>query len=99
MSRLEVSEERWADQSARLSGIKVHKIKISLFMPSGALSASAGILLMSKLQRSDAVTGLGWESNVIAAAAVGGIKLTGGAGTLTGAFMGIIFYKSFFKAW
>ena len=79
--------------AARLSGIKVHKIKIGLFMLSGALSAFAGILLMSKLQRSDAVTGLGWELNVIAAAAVGGIKLTGGAGTLTGAFIGIIFLQ------
>lgn len=79
--------------AARLSGLKVHKIKIGLFMLSGALSAFAGILLMSKLQRSDAVTGLGWELNVIAAAAVGGIKLTGGAGTLTGAFIGILFLQ------
>ncbi|MBU6243521.1 MAG: ABC transporter permease, partial [Acidobacteria bacterium] len=47
----------------------------------------------SKLQRSDAVTGLGWELNVIAAAAVGGIKLTGGGGSLTGAFIGLLFLQ------
>jgi len=79
--------------AARLSGIKVDKIKIGLFMLCGALSAFAGILLMSKLQRSDPVTGLGWELSVIAAAAVGGIKLTGGGGSLTGAFIGLLFLQ------
>jgi ribose transport system permease protein len=79
--------------AARLSGIKVHKIKILLFTLSGSLSAFAGILLMSKLQRSDAVTGLGWELNVIAAAAVGGILLTGGGGSLSGAFIGLVFLQ------
>jgi len=79
--------------AARLSGIKVDKIKIGLFMLCGGLSAFAGILLMSKLQRSDPVTGLGWELSVIAAAAVGGIKLTGGGGSLTGAFIGILFLQ------
>jgi len=79
--------------AARLSGIKVAKIKISLFVFSGALSSFAGILLMSKLQRSDAVTGLGWELNVISAAAVGGIMLTGGGGSLTGAFIGLLFLQ------
>jgi ribose transport system permease protein len=79
--------------AARLSGIKVHKIKIILFTFTGALSAFAGILLMSKLERSDSITGLGWELNVIAAVAVGGILLTGGGGSLTGAFLGLFFLQ------
>jgi len=79
--------------AARLSGIKVAKIKIYLFVLSGALSSFAGILLMSKLERSDAVTGLGWELSVISAAAVGGIMLTGGGGSLTGAFIGLLFLQ------
>ncbi|MEI9907805.1 MAG: ABC transporter permease [Actinomycetota bacterium] len=79
--------------AARLSGVKVKKIKILLFVLTGALSSFAGILLMSKLQRSDAITGLGWELNVIAAAAVGGILMTGGGGTLTGAFIGLVFLQ------
>ena len=79
--------------AARLSGINVNGAKIKLFILSGALSSFAGILLMSKLQRADAVTGLGWELVVIASAAVGGIKLTGGGGSLTGAFLGLVFLQ------
>jgi len=45
---------------------------------------------MSRSERADNVTGLGWELAVIAAAAVGGIRLEGGQGTLTGAFLGLI---------
>ena len=76
--------------AARMSGIKVNKIKIGLFILTGALSAFAGILLMSRSERADNVTGLGWELAVIAAAAVGGIRLGGGKGSLTGAFLGLI---------
>lgn len=76
--------------AAKISGIKVDKIKIGLFVLTGALSAFAGILLMSRSERADNVTGLGWELAVIAAAAVGGIKLGGGSGTLLGAFLGLI---------
>lgn len=76
--------------AARISGIRVKKIKIGLFMLTGSLSAFAGILLMSRSERADNVTGLGWELAVIAAAAVGGIRLEGGRGSLTGAFLGLI---------
>lgn len=76
--------------AAKMSGIRVEKIKIGLFMLTGALSAFAGILLMSRSERADNVTGLGWELAVIAAAAVGGIRLEGGRGSLTGAFLGLI---------
>jgi ribose transport system permease protein len=76
--------------AAKISGIRVERIKIGLFIFTGALSAFAGILLMSRLERADNVTGLGWELSVIAAAAVGGIRLEGGRGSLTGAFLGLI---------
>jgi ribose transport system permease protein len=79
--------------AALLSGIRMGRIKIALFTFVGSLSALAGILLVSKMQRADPVIGLGWELSVIAAAAVGGIKLTGGAGSLTGAFVGLIFLQ------
>ncbi|MEY2663998.1 MAG: hypothetical protein RIR35_806 [Actinomycetota bacterium] len=79
--------------AARMSGIRVRKVKIGLFILTGALSAFAGILLMSRSERADNVTGLGWELAVIAAAAVGGIRLEGGKGTLTGAFLGLIFLQ------
>lgn len=76
--------------AAKMSGIHVERIKIGLFMLTGALSSFAGILLMSRSERADNVTGLGWELAVIAAAAVGGIRLEGGRGSLTGAFLGLI---------
>lgn len=80
-------------RTARLAGIATDRVKIGAFMLTGGLSAFAGVLLTSRLGRADPSIGLGWELNVIAAAVVGGVRLGGGMGTMTGAFLGLLFLQ------
>jgi ribose transport system permease protein len=76
--------------TTRLAGIRTARIKILAFTLCGSLAAFGGIVLVSRLQRADASIGLGWELNVIAACVVGGVALGGGAGTIIGAFLGLV---------
>lgn len=74
---------------ARLVGIKVERVKISAFILCSMLASLAGILLTAQLQSGTHTIGEGWELNVIAATAVGGISLTGGAGSMLGTVIGV----------
>jgi ribose transport system permease protein len=76
--------------TARLAGINTVRVKIGAFILTSALASFAGIMLVSRLERADASIGLGWELNVIAAVVVGGVTLGGGAGTIAGAFLGLL---------
>jgi ribose transport system permease protein len=76
--------------TTRLAGISTARVKITAFVLCGALASAGGVMLMSRLQRADASNGLGWELNVIAACVVGGVALSGGAGTILGAFLGLV---------
>ena len=80
-------------RTSRLAGIDTDRVKIAAFILTGALSAFAGVMLMSRLGRADPSIGLGWELNVIAAAVVGGVRIGGGAGTIAGAFLGLLFLQ------
>ncbi len=76
--------------TTRLSGISTARVKILAFVLCGALASFAGTVLVSRLGRADASTGLGWELNVIAACVVGGVAIGGGVGTIAGAFLGLL---------
>lgn len=76
--------------TTRLAGIRTGRVKILAFVLCGSLASFGGIMLVSRLQRADASIGLGWELNVIAACVVGGVALGGGAGTIAGAFLGLV---------
>jgi ribose transport system permease protein len=76
--------------TTRLAGIRTDRVKILAFILCGSLAAFGGVLLVSRLGRADASIGLGWELNVIAACVVGGVALGGGAGTIAGAFLGLV---------
>jgi ribose transport system permease protein len=80
--------------TSRLAGIRTGRVKILAFVLCGALASFGGIVLVSRLQRADASIGQGWELNVIAACVVGGIALGGGAGTIAGAFLGLVLLQS-----
>jgi ribose transport system permease protein len=76
--------------TTRLAGIRTGRVKMLAFTLCGSLAAIGGVLLVSRLERADASIGLGWELNVIAACVVGGVALGGGAGTIAGAFLGLV---------
>lgn len=76
--------------TARLAGINTARVKMGAFVLAGALSSLGGVMLISRFGRADASIGLGWELSVIAAVVVGGVSLGGGAGTVAGAFLGLL---------
>jgi ribose transport system permease protein len=79
------------ERAARLSGIKVEKMKIFAFVLSATLAGIAGILLSSRLGAALSTSGRGMELRVITAVILGGASLTGGYGKIWGAFLGALF--------
>lgn len=77
-------------ESARLMGIPVDRAKVIAYTTSGALAGLAGALLAARLGAGQPVAGSGWELDAIGAVVVGGTLLTGGAGTLSGSFAGVL---------
>ncbi|MCF0229594.1 MAG: ABC transporter permease [Parasporobacterium sp.] len=78
------------EQAASYSGIKVKKIKMYVFIISGALSAFAGIMYAGRMQAGRYSFGDGDEMSVIAAVVLGGAAMSGGTGSIIGALAGAI---------
>ena len=78
------------EQVARLSGLKVARLKISVFVISGFLAALAGIFLVSRMGVGDPIVGEGLELDSVAAVVLGGTSLFGGRGTLLGTVAAVL---------
>ena len=76
------------EHAARLSGVKVDRIKLSVYVLSSTIAALAGVIGFSRYLSAEPASGFGSELDVIAAAAIGGASLAGGAGSVTGAVIG-----------
>jgi ribose/xylose/arabinose/galactoside ABC-type transport system permease subunit len=68
------------EEAARLSGLDVDRVKVGVYVLSGALSGLAGAVLTARLGTGQPIAGTGWELDAIAAVVVGGTLLTGGRG-------------------
>lgn len=77
-------------EAARHAGLPVDRIRVAIFCIGGALAALSAFVLASRLNSGQPNAGLGFELQVIAAVILGGISLSGGVGTLSGAFIGIL---------
>lgn len=69
-------------QAARLSGIKVTRIKFFIFMLSGFCAALSGVIMASRLQLGSPVLTSSYEMDAIAAVCIGGTSSGGGDGSL-----------------
>lgn len=76
------------ERAARMSGIKVDRVKMFVFMFSGFCAAIVGIVISSELMASHPATGNSFELNAIAAAVLGGTSMSGGRGTIGGTIIG-----------
>lgn len=76
------------EKAAKLSGVKVNRVKILVYMISGICAAVVGIIASSQLAASHPATGESWEMNAIAAAVLGGTSMAGGVGTIGGTIVG-----------
>ena len=78
------------EQAARLSGINVDRMKIINYCITAVLATAAGIVFAARMSSSSCQAGTGWELRVITAVILGGASLKGGAGTVLGAFLGVL---------
>ncbi len=81
-------------EAAELSGISVSKITYIVFGAMGMLSSLSGIMYASRLRSATTTAGLGFETDAIAAAFVGGVSAAGGVGTITGSIIGALVMMS-----
>ena len=76
------------ERGAALSGVKVNRIKMAVYMFSGFCAALVGLVIASQLQASHPATGETFELNAIAAAVLGGTSMSGGRGRIGGTIVG-----------
>jgi putative multiple sugar transport system permease protein len=81
-------------EAAELSGISVSKITYIVFAAMGFLSSLSGIMYASRLRSATTTAGLGFETDAIAAAFVGGVSAAGGVGTIIGSIIGALVMMS-----
>jgi rhamnose transport system permease protein len=77
-------------EAARLAGIRVERRVMIGFLLSGAIAGLAGVLWLARFGTVDASTAKGIELQVVAAAVVGSVAITGGVGTIMGATLGAL---------
>ncbi|MFO0992464.1 MAG: ABC transporter permease [Hyphomicrobiales bacterium] len=77
-------------RAAKLSGINVDRTVFAFFVIMGLLAGLAGSLLASRLNTAVVLAGNGVELKVITAVVLGGASLSGGSGTVFGAFLGVL---------
>ena len=77
-------------EAARLAGIRVERRVMIGFLLSGAIAGLAGVLWLARFGTVEASTAKGIELQVVAAAVVGSVAITGGVGTILGATLGAL---------
>lgn len=76
------------EQTARLCGVAVERVKLFVYAAAGACSGLAGLMLMSYQQQGDPTGASGYELDVIAAVVIGGGSFSGGEGSMLGSIVG-----------
>jgi ribose/xylose/arabinose/galactoside ABC-type transport system permease subunit len=77
-------------EAARLSGIPVSLILISVYLLCALMATVAGIVLSGYVGYVDRYLGRGFDLDSITAAVIGGTAFTGGRGTLMGTMVGVL---------
>ncbi len=75
-------------EAARLSGIRVNRVLVAVYMIVGFFSGLASFVLAARLNSAEAVAGMGYELTVISAVVIGGTSLFGGIGSIGGTVVG-----------
>jgi ribose transport system permease protein len=78
------------EEAARLSGVDVEKVKISVYAISGFLASIAGFVLVARIGAAEPIGGNGFELQAIGAAVIGGASLFGGEGNPLGSLIGAL---------
>ncbi|RPF42045.1 monosaccharide ABC transporter membrane protein (CUT2 family) [Hydrogenoanaerobacterium saccharovorans] len=77
-------------QAAFHSGINAKRVIMLSYMISGILAALAGVILSARNASAQPTAGNAFETEAIAACAMGGVSFSGGKGAVTGIFLGAL---------
>jgi ribose/xylose/arabinose/galactoside ABC-type transport system permease subunit len=77
-------------EAARLAGIRVNAVRMTLYVLSGTMAGLGGILISSRLSSGQPTAASGLEFDVIVAAILGGVSLAGGEGSVIGTLIGAL---------
>jgi ribose/xylose/arabinose/galactoside ABC-type transport system permease subunit len=77
-------------EAARLSGIRVDRMVVSVYVLCSLMAVVAGVVLSGYVGYIDRYLGRGFDLDSIAAAVVGGTAFTGGRGSLLGTAAGVL---------
>lgn len=77
-------------EAARLSGLSVQSVVLSVYVITGFLAGLAGFLLSARLGSAEAVAGTGYELRIIVSVVIGGTSLFGGLGGVGGTIVGAL---------
>lgn len=76
------------ERAAELSGVRVKRVKMFVYMFTGFCCALVGMIIASGLESAHPMNCENWEMNAIAASVLGGASLNGGIGTIGGTIIG-----------
>ncbi len=76
-------------QAAHLVGFRVERTRVLLLAFSGLVAGLSGVCSVAYLDTAGPTAGTGYELSVLAATIIGGVKLTGGRGSIVGVLLGL----------
>ena len=77
-------------ESVRLSGVPVDRIELMVYAMMGLVTALGGLIMIARIDSTQATIGTSMEIHVIAAVIIGGTSLFGGRGTIYGTVLGAL---------
>jgi rhamnose transport system permease protein len=77
-------------EAATFSGLRVKRVKTSLFVVSGLASALAGVLFTFRLNTAVQNNGTGLSLDVVAIVLLAGVSIFGGKGSIAGVFLAVL---------
>ena len=81
-------------EAAALSGVNVQKVTWWVFILMGIMASASGIVYTARLNSAAIAAGTGAETDIIAAAIIGGTSPAGGKGTVVGCVIGALVMAS-----
>jgi ribose/xylose/arabinose/galactoside ABC-type transport system permease subunit len=77
-------------EAARLAGVPVNRVEVMVYSMMGLVTALGGLIMIARIDSTQATIGTAMEIHVIAAVIIGGTSLFGGRGTVFGTVTGAI---------
>lgn len=81
-------------RASEISGIRIARVRLQIFMLVGAFTGVAALLISSRMWSANSGMKVGYEFDVIAAVVLGGTSLSGGKGSVANTLVAAVFFAS-----